>query len=340
MLEKANTFLSNFSILLVALNFILTFIEISTICTIHPPKRQTFADIRVKEEQFQTIIAPAMAALVSGLLVSISASFFYSNLVNESKDWYRYVGLGVFFAAALSLIFTINLALKGGAQAAELARNPFTIRAAAEEFTDDPRYGPVDPGTLSENLKDWTRNRSAHAFNLDRDIDCSDFDKKLDSSAKMSKWPGLKSSLKIYYLSVRRMPFRFGWPLIGPALLLVSVFVKILIDQDLDSSGVSQWWRPLLNALLFGMISVLFYGTARGNRARLWHRVYQIGRVRAEAAVAEAEKEQDAIRTEDERLKRVLREADKFFGDSCNIEKEKDMFDLTIGRVCIRIRRR
>ncbi|WP_262775577.1 hypothetical protein [Brevibacterium permense] len=348
-LEGVSTFLLGLSILLVSLNFILAIIEIATICTIHAPKRQTFADIRVKEEQFQTIIAPAMGALISGLLVSISASFLYSNLVNESKDWYRYAGIGVFFIAALSLVFTINLALRGGAQAAELARNPFTIRAAAEEFTDDPRHCPVDPDTLSENLKNWTKHRSAHSLNVDRDIELSDLDEKLDLSARLRKFSALPSSFIIYLMSIRRVPFRFVWPLFGPVLFLLSVLAVLLTDQEFEGSTPLQWWKPLLIALLIGVVSVLFYGTTRGNRARLWHRVNQIGQIRAEAAVSAAKSKQDAIKVEDERLKRVLLMADKFLESpretaadkaSRDTETENAPRAITIGRFYIEIRRK
>ena len=78
--------------LLVIVNLLAGILELATIRTIRPPEHRTFTYIRLAANQNQTIFAPALGALVSGLLVSISASFFYEGLRLSEPFWYRYAG--------------------------------------------------------------------------------------------------------------------------------------------------------------------------------------------------------------------------------------------------------
>ncbi|MGP5027070.1 hypothetical protein ACTXI4_18145, partial [Glutamicibacter ardleyensis] len=71
-METITTLLIGGGGLWVSLSFLLGIVELATLRTIRPPKRQTFTYIRLAATQYQTVFAPAMGALLSGLMVSIA----------------------------------------------------------------------------------------------------------------------------------------------------------------------------------------------------------------------------------------------------------------------------
>lgn len=335
------TALLSISVMLIVANLLFATLELATVRTVHPPKRQSFATVRASEEQFQTIIAPAIGALASGLLVSISASFFYSSLVGDGGNAYRIAGLGVFFAAGLSLVLTIGMALKRGVQAAEIARNPFTIRAAAEEYADDPRRAPIGPEALSQNLEVWTQYRSARSLNLDLNAEAPKLDATLDSTiCSRGLWSALLDSLTVFLFAVARFPFRFGWPIIGLILLPTSVIGIVITGQALAPSAVPRLLAMFALTMGLSAFSVIFYGSTRGNRARLWHRVNHSGKLEAQKAIEKAAAVQDEIRTEEDLQKRVLEEADRLLSNSVAYGPPQNAFALSFGRIRVEFGRK
>lgn len=335
------TALLSISFVLIAANLLFAILELTTVRTVHPPKRQSFATVRASEEQFQTIMAPAVGALASGLLVSISASFFYSSLVGDGGNAHRIAGLGVFFAAGLSLALTIGMALKRGVQAAEIARNPFTIRAAAEEYANDPRRAPVGPETLSQNLEIWTQYRSARSFNLELNAEAPKLDATLDSTiCSRGFWSALLDSLAVFLFAVARFPFRFGWPIIGHILLPTSIIGIVITGETLAPSAAPRLLTMFALTMCLSTFSVLFYGTARGNRARLWHRVNHSGKLEAQSAIVKAAAIQDEIRTQEDLQKRVLEEADRLLSNSAADGPPQNAFTFSFGRIRLEFSRK
>lgn len=90
-----------------SLSFLLGIVELATLRTIRPPKRQTFTYIRLAATQYQTVFAPAMGALLSGLMVSIAGSFFYESFIEQGDSWKQLAGVVAFIVGAIALTATL-----------------------------------------------------------------------------------------------------------------------------------------------------------------------------------------------------------------------------------------
>lgn len=196
--------------LLVIVNLLAGILELATIRTIRPPEHRTFTYIRLAANQNQTIFAPALGALVSGLLVSISASFFYEGLRFSEPFWYRYAGVASFFAAGFALVVTLRSAIKGVGDPSELANDPFTIRAAAEEYSEDARRATLSPEFLEKRLSQWERDLPGHSLNISRKSDAKRVLGVLDKAAATT---GLlrstRASSSVYMAALAEFPLRF-----------------------------------------------------------------------------------------------------------------------------------
>lgn len=332
------TALFGFSAVLIGINFFFALVQFGLVRTVHPPKRQSFAAVRASEQQFQTVVAPAIGALASGLFVSISASFFYSSIVGDGGDNHRAAGIVLFLVAGLSLSLTIGIALRRGIQATELARNPFTIRAAAEEYTTDPLRGPVEPKTLSQNLSEWTQYRAARSLQIESDVKAPRLDKVLDNTIDSHGfWSALLDSLKIFIFAVVRFPLRFGWPVVCLFFVPVASIGVISTGKEIAGAAVPRLIAIALVAVGLAMLSVIVYGVARGNNARLWHRVNRKASLAAEVSIAKAATAHDRVKAENELRKRVLKEADRLFKDSSLSESRSSLFTLSLGRIRVEL---
>ncbi|MFD6814197.1 hypothetical protein [Enteractinococcus coprophilus] len=73
--------------------------------SLKPHKPRTFSQRLADQSTYQSIIVPAFGALVTGLLVSLSASFFYTGISND-LNWQLVVGSWLFFFAAMTFLLT------------------------------------------------------------------------------------------------------------------------------------------------------------------------------------------------------------------------------------------
>lgn len=202
--------------LFLLLNLLLGIVEAFSIRTIRPPKQRSFTYIRLEATQFQTVFAPAMAALISGLFVSLSASFIHSGLTNESEEWQPNVGVIVFFVGVVVLMVTLRLVLDGVGEPKELTRDPFSMRAAAEEIIKHPRQAALGTDDLEQQLDEWEQYISARSMSLSSSKTSERLDRNLNRAAKkLGFWASTWCSYCVYQSAVLRFPFRFGWPLLG-----------------------------------------------------------------------------------------------------------------------------
>lgn len=87
-----------------------------------------------------------------------------------------------------------------------------------------------------------------------------------------------------------------------------------------------------------GALPTLTYCVARGNRARLWHRV-NIEAVRdARKALRDAQKAKVVAEDEDAALKRVLDRADRFLSGNDGLTGSDAISIIRFGRLQIMIR--
>lgn len=275
--------------LLIGLFLILGVAELALLRTIRPPKQKTFAHIRLAENQYQTIIVPALGALVSGLFVSISASFFFESFSENVDEGRQIAGVLTFLAGAAVLAIMLSAVVKGVGEPKELARDPFTIRAAAEEFAADPRRSPLDPNFLTQRVDEWEKLMSTRAMNITAEKASPQLEKVLERAlAQNGFWHCVAASWRIYLAALARFPLRFCWPLVSFVMLSTGTIWYAIAGAELDFFSS---WRPWFAVGVFVIPSaaiVLFYAAARGNRARLWYRVYVEALAHARDAIRDA----------------------------------------------------
>lgn len=337
-MEDFTTTLIGIGGLLIIFNLLAGITELATVRTIRPPEDRTFTYIRLAANQHQTILAPALGALISGLLVSISASFFYEGLNRAEPSWHQYAGIATFLAAGFALIVILRSAMKGAGDPSELVDNPFAIRAAAKEYSDDPRRGRLNPDFLTERLDEWERSMPRHSLNIAKDVDASRVKKRLDKAADISGiWRWIGSSLAVYYSALIKFPMRFAWPLLGTFVFLVGSTLYGFVYANIE---VKHWWGPVNVMVIFVAIAVvptLIYCVARGNRARLWHRINRKAVKDARTALDCAQNSKASIEEEDAVLRRVLERSDIFLAHHQYASEASGSRTLQIGRLQITI---
>ncbi|MGP4969105.1 MULTISPECIES: hypothetical protein [Glutamicibacter] len=312
-METFTTLLIGGGGLCVSLSFILGVVELATLRTVRPPKRRSFTYIRLAATQYQTVFAPAMGALISGLLVSISASFFYESLKEQEDSGAQLVGVVAFIVGAIALTATLWSTLKDVGEPVDLARDPFTIRAAAEESVLEPHNGRLDPEVLAKQLDEWNENISARSMNLSVKRTSQRLHRSLNQGAQTRTfWLSILRSLQVYYAAILRFPFRFIWPIFG--LLAVTSGIVWFAIGFAKLPFATSWkpWAVVGLLTLAGVIFTLFYCATRGNRARLWHRINLVALEDARNAIVKAKATHASVTAENELLQRVLTKADKF----------------------------
>lgn len=316
-----------------SLSFLLGIVELATLRTIRPPKRQTFTYIRLAATQYQTVFAPAMGALLSGLMVSIAGSFFYESFIEQGDSWKQLAGVVAFIVGAIALTATLWSTLKDVGEPVELARDPFTIRAAAEESALAPSRGGLDPEALGKQLDEWNENISARSMNLSVMGASGRLHRSLTQGAQTRAfWLSVIRSLQVYYAALLRFPFRFVWPILGFLLFIAGIVWFAIGPAELP---FTTSWRPWAAVGLFaivGAILTLFYCITRGNRARLWHRINLVALEEARNAIVEAKKAHALAAAENTLFQRVLKMADKFLQQDHTASAKAERTIMQLGR--------
>lgn len=321
--------------------------ELATASTIRPPEDKTFTHIRLAANQYQTVALPALGALISGLLVSISASFFYEVLSGATLFWHLGAGIAAFLAAEVALVVILRLAMNRVGDPSELVDNPFAIRAAAKEYSDDPRQGCLNPDFLTERLDEWESSMPRHSLNIAKDVDASRVTKSLDTAADVNgMWRWFGASLAVYKSALIKFPMRFGWPLLGAFFFLTGgTWYGFLTGSTwygfvYANIEIKHWWYPIIVMVINSAIAVmptLIYCAARGNRARLWHRINRKAVKDARTALACAQISKASIEEEDAVLRRVLERSDTFLAHHQYASETSGSSILQLGRLQITI---
>lgn len=324
--------------LCVILNMVLGIIELATLRLIRPAKLKTFAHIRLSASQYQTIIGPAVGALISGLFVSLSASFFYGALTGGQGAWHQQAGAMILITGMVALVITLHLFLKDFGEPAELARDPSTIRAAADESAANPRGGSLDPDFLTHQLNQWSEYISACSMNLSVKKKSELLDRSLERAAEAHGfWSLVARSFNVYWAAFLAFPTRFMWPLIGFGLFALGTISIAVGDAGLDFTSSARPWIVLILLLTTGAAITVFYCAARGNRARLWYQVNLIGLKDAENAIDAAKAAKVSVEVEDAVLKRVLIRADTFLQQTGTSPDSEPRFLFHFGRIRVSI---
>lgn len=324
--------------LLIISNAFLGTSELAAVRTIRAPKREGFATIKFSQAQRRDIFVPAFSALVSGFLVSLSASFLYEDLLDARRQWQGLAGLAAFAAAALFLVITLKTVLKGTGQPDELARDPFSIRAAAEEYSENPRAAAASPDLLSRRLDEWEEFISVRSMGYSADRQGRHLEECLRRAANARGWSSaIILSLRVYIEALRRFPPRSSWPVWGFLILSAGAIGYATIEVRLN---FIQSWRPWLAVAVFvmiGAISVIYYAVARGNSARLWHRIYTTALVEAREAITSARDAQASlIATEADRIQMEER-FKEFLQNNSRLKSRGKTVCISLGKFQIKI---
>ncbi|RLP75036.1 hypothetical protein D9V32_11490 [Mycetocola tolaasinivorans] len=308
---------------------LLVVVEIVTWSSIREPKRRSFSRIQFEARQSQTVIAPALGALYSGLFISLSASFIFKGLTPDggadesSHLWNPFIGVVLFFAGAVTLLFILWVFFKDRSDSISLAQDPFSIRAAAEEYISAPEQASLKPEDLDTQLKNWVQRKAAYTMGVapgrPREKNTRGEDQRVrrttaleaaltKSENSQGRRQGIVNSLRIYYRAARRYRLRFIWPAGVSAILLVGV-VWMALDQPevlISSSGWGSPWLMVIIVAVVEMVVVLAYAVFRGNRARLWYRVYRSAQTGAEHQIRAAHEVKISQVSEEQRLRELV----------------------------------
>lgn len=272
-----------------------------------------------------------MGALISGFMVSIAASFFYESIKEQGSSEKQLAGAIAFIVGAITLTCTLWSTLKDVGEPVELARDPFSIRAAAEESSTAPRSAGLDPDVLTKQLNEWSTNISARSMNISAKGASDRLNRSLKQGAETGTFRlSMRRSLQVYYAALLRFPFRFAWPILGFLVFIAGITCFAFGPAELPFTTSWKPWFAVGLLAIVGAISTLFYCMARGNRARLWHRINLVALVDARNAIAEAKKAHASVAAENALLQRVLAKADKFLQQD---HATSDKTDRTIVRL-------
>ncbi|MDO5646243.1 MAG: hypothetical protein Q4G21_11245 [Dermabacter sp.] len=317
--------------ILVAVNLILGFLELANIPNIRLREPQTFNNIRIVENLHQTVIKPAIIALVTGLFVSLSASFLYEGLTSQSSR-HLLAGAVTLNVAVLFLGFLLQQILEGVSEHPEIANNPFTICAKAEEITTNPHREELNSDNLALQLNEWEKYIGTHSLNLSVKVDSPCLERRRQQHLEKrivereerlkrrleqaSQAQGFRSaicrSLHVYGTALRWSLIRFGWPLLGFTLSMVGAVWYAIGPAELNFTASWMRWAFVASVATLSAVPTLFYCVMRGNRAQLLYRrnLREIDDARKaidSAATAHAE-----VAEEEARFKRALARAELF----------------------------
>lgn len=320
-------------ILLCVLNVALACVEIGTLRTIRPAPTKSYATLRGEHIDFRSVIAPAMAALISGLLVSVSASYMFKATQAGGVEEDRITGTILFFVAAAALLVTLRIALGKGDGASEFVHDPPSIRAAADACTESPQSAPISPSILGERLDSWQRLIATRSMRVSRDVHSARLHESMEaSSAVLGAFRVIRSSLRIYVSAAARFPLTFVWPCAGPLLFTAGLIALI----DVLSSARMALVASLFIAL--SAASALLYMAARGNQARLKYEVNVSEVERARASVERALAAHKTMIDDAANLRDLLDRANTFLSPPASSTERDRGWSVRIGRLSMKVR--
>lgn len=263
-------------------------VELASLRNISAPPPRTFSRMITRATHWQTIALPAMGALLASWLVSLSASFVFVGLTTDAGGWQIPAGLGLLVIAVVLLAVILGFALRRVGDPADLLRDPWAIRAAAQESAAGVS-GSLDPDELRKALDQWSTMRSARSLGVTRDLRSPFLDAAFEASRRerssRRRRDAWKRACMVYLAAAVRLPWSFAWPFAG--LLAAEVGLgMVLVTFELN------FWQTalvLLVLLTVSVIPVYFHAIVLGLRALRLDALHESAVDEAAEAVAEAE---------------------------------------------------
>lgn len=230
--------------------------------SIRTPKKQDYATLKQADRQFREILLPAVAALASGLFISISAAYFYETLESVEGNLSAVKGFVAFFVAVVLFVVVLKEALKNKGIDVHLSQNPAMIAATAEERVRNPSGTVPTSDFLAQRLEDWRHVKYVRALGIFRDKPAFRSDFKVEklgcafrATVDRSKWKRrILGPLQIYWAMLWHFPASFVWPILGILPLPLGMIAYLFVGAEQD---------PMFNTFataVTSFISLMFGG--------------------------------------------------------------------------------
>lgn len=237
--------------------------EMITYRTKKPDKDRSFDEIRDSDRVLRSVVWPGFATLVTGLLVSLSSSFFYAEFA-DGKSYAVSIGACLFIAAMVAFLLLLRPILKGEPPLEELARYPQRILLAATEVSGEERDAATRLQKLRTLLMAWNGISGAFSFGWPNKCQSPRLamalaDVPADRALRLrGAWPTLWRR-DAFLGAWSTAPWRFGWPLYLLALLYVTGSVGMLVS----GKTLSYVFRITLVLGIAGAVSLSVYWSGR-----------------------------------------------------------------------------
>ncbi|MDO5617852.1 hypothetical protein [Kocuria sp.] len=320
----------------------LAIFELIRIPLIRAPRKQDYATMRREDRQFREILVPSLAALGSGVFVSISASYFYESLNNQENVASTYYGIGFFAFAAIIFSVMLYSALKSKGADDDLSQDPTMIAAAARERAVNLSGRAPDSSYLDKRLKEWGQVKYAHAVGVFRGVSLRHRGGGfpylrvafVKAGSRGSVLRLVAGPLRIFAAMVWHFPLNFIWPLLGGALLPLGVIVFLFLA--VDDSVLSE----IIIFAVFTLISLVIVGSyawLRGVRARKAYLINEELEREAGCAVAMARRAEEKAADYVEQKRMRNENLDSFLARQGGKRGRKVLLKVSLGPFCFTV---
>jgi len=223
-----------------------------------PESAQSFAAVRSSENDFRSIVAPAVAALITGLLVSVSATFAYDALTGKGDTNYV-ASFGCLMIALVILILLLQPLMRGELSSEKLAQHPQRIYLAADSITGTEEDAPAQIDRLRVALENWTKRSAAYSIGWPAKTESPLLNKAMGdvpANDALPLWGAVRSVVRrgVVWATLRTSPWRFGWPLF---LLLVPLIATTIGSFVTGWPDVPPYWAVIV--IVSGATSLSLY---------------------------------------------------------------------------------
>lgn len=230
-------------VLVEAVLLVLASVNIFTYWSNKPEQATSFAAVRAYDNDFRSIVAPAIAALVTGLLVSLAASFIYAGIIEEDDSRFG-VAMPLFIVALVILILLLYPLLRGELSTLVLAQNPQRIFLAARAVAtvEDAAIERIEE--LEQALENWRKRRGAFSMGWSKKKESPRLNEAfadVPEERRLGFWRAARATWgqKVFRAAWRTAPWRFGWPVFLLAVPLLVGSPAYWVAWGKDS------WLPL-----------------------------------------------------------------------------------------------
>lgn len=285
-------------------------VNLATLYTIRLPRRVPFPTIRRRALSTRDIIVPGILALLTGVLISLAGAFLFDGLNHGTTGAF---GTGVLIFVGVNVVFAIvgTVWFRGGMEIGDLAKDPFTIAAAAKSL-----YGasPDDADTLRtlrRNHQERKERQSALALSPGAKRSSAAADAAMARVLPSGRRPQQTRWVLLGVL-LRMRPLLMTGPILtvaGAAVALSAVNEHVLAADTVETAALCVMIITV-SAIAF-LAVVLFWWSEIVCSARRY-RIGRAGSAAADIALTAAQSRISAARDHDRAMSALPRRIDRW----------------------------